>query len=178
MNIWLRRTLMAAFVLGAGAVGVWSGMAHQPKLDSAPAMTVDRLGALKLGDSNGNAMPFSAWRGKLLVVNFWATWCAPCREEMPAFSRLAGRLRDRGVQFVGISIDSAENVRTYLKEVPIDYPLLVGGADAIQVSSDLGNASQGMPFTVIFAPDGTLITRKLGAYKEAELEAILLAKLH
>ena len=177
MNIWLRRTLMAAFVLGAGAVGVWSGMAQQPKLDSAPAMTVDRLGALKLGDSNGNAMPFSAWRGKLLVVNFWATWCAPCREEMPAFSRLAGRLRDRGVQFVGISIDSAENVRTYLKEVPIDYPLLVGGADAIQVSSDLGNASQGMPFTVIFAPDGTLIARKLGAYEEAELEAILLAKL-
>lgn len=82
------------------------------------------------------------------------------------------------MQFVGISIDSAENVRTYLAEVPIDYPLLVGGADAIQVSSDLGNASQGMPFTVIFAPDGTLIARKLGAYKEAELEAILLAKLH
>lgn len=91
MNIWLRRTLMATVVLGAGAVGVWSGMARQPKLDAAPATTVDRLATLRLGDSNGTAMPFSAWRGKLLVVNFWATWCAPCREEMPAFSRLAGR---------------------------------------------------------------------------------------
>lgn len=178
MSIWLRRTLIAAVVLGAGAAGVWSALSRQPRLDSAPATVgANRLDALRLADANGKDMPFSAWRGKLLVVNFWATWCPPCREEMPGFSRIAGRLRDRGVQFVGISIDSAENVRQYLQEEAIDYPLLIGGADAIQVSAELGNAAQGMPFTVIFAPDGSLIERKLGTYKEEELEAILLARL-
>jgi thiol-disulfide isomerase/thioredoxin len=177
MNVWLRRTLIAGVVFGAGAVGVWSGMARQPQLEAMPAMTVERLKAMKLGDADGREMPFSAWSGKLLVVNFWATWCPPCREEMPGFSRLAGKLRDRGVQFVGISIDNADNVRKYQQEVRIDYPLLIGGADAIQVSTELGNAAQGMPFTAIFAPDGRLIERRLGTYKEEELEAILLSKL-
>ncbi|MDP3288499.1 MAG: TlpA family protein disulfide reductase, partial [Methyloversatilis sp.] len=76
-----------------------------------------------------------------------------------------------------ISIDSADNVRQYLQEEAIDYPLLIGGADAIQISAELGNSAQGMPFTVIFAPDGSLVERKLGTYKEEELEAILLARL-
>ncbi|MDP3288078.1 MAG: TlpA disulfide reductase family protein, partial [Methyloversatilis sp.] len=110
MNIWLRRTVIAAVVLTAGAAGVWSALSRQPKLDAAPTtVAADRLDALRLADASGTEMPFSAWRGKLLVVNFWATWCPPCREEMPGFSRIAGRLRDRGVQFVGISIDSADN---------------------------------------------------------------------
>ncbi|MDP2868846.1 TlpA disulfide reductase family protein [Methyloversatilis sp.] len=178
MNIWLRRTVIAAVVLTAGAAGVWSALSRQPKLDAAPTtVAADRLDALRLADASGTEMPFSAWRGKLLVVNFWATWCPPCREEMPGFSRIAGRLRDRGVQFVGISIDSADNVRQYLQEEAIDYPLLIGGADAIQISAELGNSAQGMPFTVIFAPDGSLVERKLGTYKEEELEAILLARL-
>ncbi|MFH1813472.1 MAG: TlpA disulfide reductase family protein [Pseudomonadota bacterium] len=178
MNIWLRRTLIAAVVLAAGAAGVWSAMSRQPKLDAASnTIGANRLEVLRLADASGTEMPFSAWRGKLLVVNFWATWCPPCREEMPGFSRIAGRLRDRGVQFVGISIDSADNVRQYLQEEAIDYPLLIGGADAIQISAELGNSAQGMPFTVIFAPDGSLVERKLGTYKEEELEAILLARL-
>ncbi|AOF81492.1 ahpC/TSA family protein [Methyloversatilis sp. RAC08] len=178
MNIWLRRTLIAAVVLAAGAAGVWSALSRQPKLDAA-ATTIgaNRLEVLQLADASGTEMPFSAWRGKLLVVNFWATWCPPCREEMPGFSRIAGRLRDRGVQFVGISIDSADNVRQYLQEEAIDYPLLIGGSDAIQISAELGNSAQGMPFTVIFAPDGSVVERKLGTYKEEELEAILLARL-
>jgi thiol-disulfide isomerase/thioredoxin len=178
MNTWLRRALIAAIVLAAGAAGVWSALSRQPTLEAAPAtIGANRLDALRLADASGTEMPFSAWRGKLLVVNFWATWCPPCREEMPGFSRIAGRLRDRGVQFVGISIDSADNVRQYLQEEAIDYPLLIGGADAIQISAELGNAAQGMPFTVIFSPDGSVIERKLGTYKEAELEAILLARL-
>ncbi len=175
MNIWFRRALIAAVVLGAGAAGVWSALSRQPRLDAAPTMGVERLETLRLGTADGKPAPFSAWRGKVLVVNFWATWCPPCREEMPGFSRLAGRFRERGVQFVGISIDSADNVRRYLEEESIDYPLLIGGADAVQASSDLGNASQGMPFTVIFSPDGRLIERRLGTYREAELEAVLLA---
>lgn len=177
MNVWLRRSLITLIVAGAGAAGVWSALSRQPRLAEAPAVTVERLHALRLADANGVEMPFSAWRGKLLVVNFWATWCPPCREEMPGFSRIAGRLRDRGVQFVGIGIDNAENVRQFMKEDGVDYPLLIGGADAIQVSADLGNMSQGMPFTAIFGPDGQLLERRLGTYKEEELEQILLEKL-
>jgi thiol-disulfide isomerase/thioredoxin len=178
MNIWLRRTALAAIVLAAGAAGMWSAVSRQPTLDTpATPVSFSRLDALRLADAHGIEMPFSTWRGKLLVVNFWATWCPPCREEMPGFSRIAGRLRERSVQFVGVSIDSLDNVRRYLQEEAIDYPLLIGGADAIQVSSELGNTNQGLPFTVIFAPDGRLIERKLGTYKEEELEALLLARL-
>lgn len=177
MNAWIRRGLIAAVVATAGVAGVWFGQSRQPQLTEAAMTDAARLEALNLADANGQPMPFSAWRGKLQVVNFWATWCPPCREEMPAFSRLAEKYRDRGVQFVGISIDNADNVRRYLQEEKIAYPLLIGGSDAIQLSADLGNAAQAMPFTVIFSPDGKIVERKLGTYKEEELDAILLARL-
>lgn len=176
MNRWTRRGLIAAVIAGAGVAGIWFGQSRLPTPSPATAGDAERLEAMKLADAEGRPMPFSAWRDKVRVVNFWATWCAPCREEMPAFSRLSEKYASRGVQFVGISIDNADNVRRYLQEEKIAYPLLIGGADAIQLSSDLGNAQQAMPFTVIFSRDGQIVERKLGAYKETELDAILQAR--
>ncbi|WP_018413158.1 TlpA disulfide reductase family protein [Methyloversatilis thermotolerans] len=172
MKPWTGRLLAAAVIVAAGVAGLWFG--QRPEPDAAP--TVDgraRLEQMKLADARGQPMPFSDWRGKLLVVNFWATWCAPCREEMPLFSRMAGKYAAQGVQFVGISIDNADNVRAFQQQTPVDYPLLIGGADAIQLSADLGNAQQAMPFTVIVGRDGRILERKLGTYKEAELAALL-----
>ncbi len=175
------RTFLIGTVVAAAALaaGIYAGL-RQERHDQAPDIApehVARLFATQLDDPAGKPQPFAQWQGKTLVVNFWATWCPPCREEMPAFSRLAEKYRDRGVQFVGISIDNADNVRRYLQEENIAYPLLIGGSDAIQLSADLGNAAQAMPFTVIFSPDGKIVERKLGTYKEEELEAILLARL-
>ena len=81
---------------------------------------------LVLTDLNGQPQSLGQWRGKVLIVNYWATWCPPCREEMPGFSRLQDKYRDKGVQFVGISIDTADKIIEFQKTTPVTYPLLIG----------------------------------------------------
>lgn len=133
------------------------------------ARTAFALTALTLPDTSGVNQPLSQWRGKILVVNFWATWCPPCREEMPAFSRLAEKHAANGVQFVGISIDTLNNVLDFQKRTPVSYPLLIGTMDTVQNTILLGNNAQALPFTAIFDRAGVLHSVKLGRLQEAEL---------
>ena len=125
---------------------------------------------LKLADADGRPQPMQQWDGKILVVNYWATWCPPCREEMPAFSRLQERYAAKGVQFVGIGIDVPDKIRLFRESAHINYPLLVGGLDVIGTSIELGNKSQVLPFTAIFDRRRGLIATKLGQWPEADLE--------
>lgn len=136
-----------------------------PTSASAPAIT-----SLVLPDTKGVNQAMSQWQGKVLVVNFWATWCPPCREEMPAFSRLSVKYAANGVQFVGISIDTLNNVLDFHKTNPVQYPLVIGTMDTVQSTVALGNASLGLPFTAIFARDGKLHSVKLGKLAEDDLE--------
>lgn len=126
--------------------------------------------AQTLPDAAGIPQPIAQWKGKILVLNFWATWCPPCREEMPAFSRLHEKYSANGVQFVGISIDSPAKVRQFSEETPVAYPLLISTLDIMQTLADFGNIAQGLPFTVIVGRDGNLYSTKLGRYDEASLE--------
>jgi thiol-disulfide isomerase/thioredoxin len=114
-----------------------------------------RLLSLTLPDLEGKPQALSQWKGKVLVVNFWATWCPPCKEEMPEFSRLNKEFSPNGVQFVGISIDTAEKVLAFSKETPVSYPLLISNLDSLDLASDLGNRAKGLPFTII-RPAGRL----------------------
>ncbi len=123
-----------------------------------------------LPDADGKPQAFSQWKGKVLVINYWATWCPPCREEMPYFSRLHQKNVANGVQFVGIAIDSAAKVKTFSEETPVSYPLLIGSMDSMQSLEDLGNTAQGLPFTVILGRDGRVQSTKLGRYSEQALE--------
>ena len=108
----------------------------------------------QLVDLKGNQHPLSEWRDKVLVVNFWATWCPPCREEMPMFDALQTQLGSRGVQIVGVAIDDPAEVRAYLQRHPVSYPILVG-SDAVPAWADsLGNELSALPFTVIFDQTG------------------------
>ncbi|MCO5097587.1 MAG: TlpA family protein disulfide reductase [Rhodocyclaceae bacterium] len=143
-----------------------------PAID-APA----RLLALTLPDLNGQPQSLAQWKGKVLVINFWATWCAPCREEMPEFSRISAKYALNGVQFVGISIDSADKVAEFQKEMQISYPLLIGNLDSLDLSGDLGNRAKALPFTVILRPDGSPQEIKLGKYATADLEKVILTAL-
>ncbi|MCX7176815.1 MAG: TlpA disulfide reductase family protein [Proteobacteria bacterium] len=113
------------------------------------------------------------WQGKVLVVNFWAAWCLPCREEMPGFSRLHAKYAAKGVQFVGIAFDSADNVKEFSNLTPVSYPLLIGSSALMPITAELGDAVGGLPFTVIIGRDGSLVQTRLGLWKEAALEAIL-----
>lgn len=129
---------------------------------------------LVLADLKGQTLSLGQWRGKVLVVNYWATWCHPCREEMPGFSRLQDKYRDKGVQFVGISIDTADKIIEFQKTTPVSYPLLIGDIGVMENSAKLGNARQALPFTAVLDRQGQLFSTKLGRLTEPELEPQLL----
>ena len=149
---------------------------HSP--EAAPTADAPaRLMALTLPDLSGQAQSLSQWKGKVLVVNFWATWCPPCKEEMPEFSRINTKYASNGVQFVGISLDSADKVAAFRKENEISYPLLISNLETLDLSSDLGNRAKALPFTVILRQDASLQQVKLGKYATSDLEKALLSAL-
>ncbi len=165
--------IVAASTLAAGA-GYYFGNLRQvapPPIEAVPtANAAARLLSLTLPDLEGKPQALSQWKGKVLVVNFWATWCPPCKEEMPEFSRLNKEFSPNGVQFVGISIDTAEKVLAFSKETPVSYPLLISNLDSLDLASDLGNRAKGLPFTIILQPDGSPQQVKLGKFATPDLE--------
>ena len=124
-------------------------------------------------DQQGQKVPATRVEGQWLIVNYWATWCQPCREEMPGFSRLQDKYRDKSVQFVGISSDTADKIIEFQKTTPVTYPLLIGDLGIMESSAKLGNIRQGLPFTAVFDREGNLSATKLGRLSELELEGQL-----
>ncbi len=166
----------------AAMAGYFLGKPQSVPLSPPPgaAPTADaptRLLALTLPDLNGQPQSLAQWKGKVLVINFWATWCPPCREEMPEFSRINTKYALNGVQFVGISIDSADKIAAFQKEMGISYPLLISNLETLDLSSDLGNRAKALPFTVILRPDGSPQQIKLGKYATADLEKTIQSAL-
>lgn len=160
-------------VLAGSRVGFLRSSALPQPATTVSTTGVARLFASHLNDPAGHPNSLLQWQGKTLVVNFWATWCPPCREEMPAFSRLQERYAAQGVQFVGIALDSVENVRTYHALSPVSYPLLIGGPEGGALARDLGNASLSLPYTVVINPQGEVRLMQMGALAESDLERIL-----
>jgi thiol-disulfide isomerase/thioredoxin len=170
----MKRPLLWSLLGGAAVLAAVAGyrLGVTGKSTELAAATVPALPIfeLTLTDLNGQAQSFGQWRGKVLIVNYWATWCHPCREEMPGFSRLQDKYRDKGVQFVGISIDTADKIVEFQKTTPVTYPLLIGDIGAMENSAKLGNSRQALPFTAVFDRDGRLAATKLGRLAEPELE--------
>ena len=136
-------------------------------------MTSRALFATKLEGSGGKTQQIAQWRGKTLVVNFWATWCPPCREEMPIFSRLQTKYAAKGVQFVGIALDTADNVSRYSEQQTVGYPLLIGGTSGGELAQQLGDTSLALPYTVVVGAAGEVKLVRLGRVGEGELDALL-----
>ena len=113
------------------------------------------------------------WAGKVLVINYWATWCVPCREEIPALINVQHKYSGNGVHLVGIAMDSVSKVREYAKELQIEYPLLIGSMETLDLSKDLGNRAGVLPFTAVLDRGGKLVYAHAGALTEAELSAVL-----
>lgn len=130
-----------------------------------------------LPDIEGKPRHVSEWDGQLLVVNFWATWCAPCREEIPIFIELQERYGPQGLQFVGIAIDKLENVTAYVDEVGINYPVLLGQLAAIEVGRSYGNEAGGLPFTVVVDRQGQIAFAKSGLFTPEEAESLIESRL-
>ena len=166
-----RRTLVIALAAAALAVGVATALLHRGGGDAVRDGTA--VLSLVLPDADGHQQALSQWRGKVLVVNFWATWCAPCREEMPRFVAAQARDGAKGLQFVGIAVDDPAKVREFAREVNVNYPTLIGGYGAIELSKTLGNDLAALPFTVVVDRAGRVVDTQLGPLKEAKLDALL-----
>jgi peroxiredoxin len=126
-----------------------------------------------LPDTTGSQQSIAQWKGKVLVVNFWATWCIPCRDEMPEFVKAQQEFGDRGLQFVGIAIDDVAKVRDFAAELGLNYPALIGGYGAIELSKSLGNQVGALPYTLFIDRKGRVSRAHLGPLKPAELRSII-----
>jgi thiol-disulfide isomerase/thioredoxin len=163
--------------LAAGLAGGWftwrrlrdGGDREVPGMAEAAAA----LFATALPDPQGVTQPFSQWKGQVIVVNFWATWCVPCREEMPHFVKLQERYGKQGLTFVGIAIDKAERVRRFAEEIGVNYPLLVGDMSAFQLARQAGNLGDLLPYTVVIDRQGRIVARRAGIYTEQTLAPIV-----
>jgi thiol-disulfide isomerase/thioredoxin len=142
-----------------------------------PQSAVERVLKSRVTDIQGADQSLEQWRGRVLVVNYWATWCAPCREEIPVFVRMQERYRERGLQFVGIAIDQPAAVAAFAKEFQINYPLVLGGVDAIELLRQVGNRAGVLPYTLVIDRKGNLASREPGGVKEARLEKLILPLL-
>lgn len=144
-------------------------VARQVTTETAQA-NVEALLAVTLPDLDGNPQPFAQWDGKVRVINYWATWCPPCIEEMPMFSRLQAQFGEKGVQFVGIGMDEVDKMRAFVKKTPVAYPLLVG---VTRPSENPGLTVRGMPYTVVLDRAGKVVLSLYGGLKEGELDPLL-----
>jgi thiol-disulfide isomerase/thioredoxin len=131
----------------------------------------------RLPDLGGTPQALTQWRGKVVVLNFWATWCAPCREEIPLFVKLQNQYGAQGLQFVGVAIDQPEKVKPYAAELGMNFPILIGGVEAIDLTRTLGNRASVLPFTVIVGRDGRIVASEIGVMHRAKLEPVLVSQL-
>ena len=167
-----RRRLLGAGAALAGVAALAGGAAWYERNQATQRDGAAVLG-LVLPDLDGREQPLAQWRGKVLIVNFWATWCAPCREEMPQFIETQARDASKGLQFVGIAVDQADKVREFAKEIRLNYPALIGGFGAIELSRALGNDLAALPFTIVLDRDGRVAHTQLGPLKPARLDTLL-----
>ncbi len=149
--------------------------------ESSSKLSTKALFAAQLPDTDGKAQALKQWQGKTIVLNFWATWCPPCREEMPELSALNTEYQQRNVVVIGIAIDELSAVKAFAHDtkpdaVKVSYPLLAAEVEGMGLASGLGNDKGVLPFTVIIKPDGSVVKIYFGRVTKPLLETTL-AKL-
>ena len=139
---------------------------------ATPAATADPLTAA-FPDLQGQRRTLSEWRGKVLVVNFWATWCPPCLKEIPAFVDLQRQHGPAGLQFVGVALDAREEVASFVAKREINYPILFGEEDVARYMQEQGNKIGALPFTLVFDRSGALRHTQQGEWAAADAARVL-----
>jgi thiol-disulfide isomerase/thioredoxin len=169
-NVLLFGTIAVLFTLTGAYFGV---KRLEPTAPQSPAVAT--LFAQKMPNAAGQSHALSQWQGKTLIVNFWATWCAPCVDEMPELAELQTEVAAKNTLIIGIGIDSSANISEFAKKYHITYPLYVAGISGTELSRIFGNQAGGLPFTVLIGPDGQVKKSYLGRLKMDELRADLAA---
>jgi len=164
---WL--ALAGVGVLAAVAGGGWAWSRRQVA-DAASGGTPD-LWQSSFPGPGGRTVTMAALRGKPLVVNFWATWCAPCIKELPQFDRFQREFGPRGWQVVGLAIDSDQAVASFLQHTPVSFPIGLAAMDGTELMLALGNGHGVLPFTVVFGADGKVRDTRVGETHYEDLVA-------
>jgi len=182
----MKNTAIAAAVVVAGLAGAVAYVAYD-QLKSRTAQTstpapaaaapatqlVETLPQFQLADRAGQMSSLQDWPDRALIVNFWATWCAPCRREIPLLQQLQRDHAGEGFQVIGIAVDFRDKVLAYADEMKIDYPLLIGEQEALDAAAAFGMTTVGLPFTVFSDRRGRIVTAHLGELTAAEADLIL-----
>ncbi|MDN5874634.1 MAG: TlpA family protein disulfide reductase [Sinobacteraceae bacterium] len=181
----LLRFFAGAVVLGVAAGGTAFGLYYyfgngSESSNNASAVastaTADKQlsASMQFTDLEGHTHELKQWRGKLLLINFWATWCVPCRKEIPYLAKAQKRYGPHGFQVIGPAVDDPKAVRAQMQSLGIDYPVMTGTPEAMINRMDtLGNRLGALPFSVLVGPDGRVIDRHLGAFSSKELNLLI-----
>jgi thiol-disulfide isomerase/thioredoxin len=162
-----RRWLLSGVGAAAAAAGVGWSLRRTP----ADGADVVALWASRFATPGGGELVMESLRGRPLVLNFWATWCPPCLQEMPELDRFQRELAGRGWQVVGLAVDGPTPVREYLQRMPVSFQIGLAGFEGTDLSRRLGNDTGALPFTAVFDHHGRLVRRKLGQTSFDELAA-------
>ncbi len=176
-----RLAIIAAIALAAGIAAFFVSRtlltpeAPPPPEPMRPAVIPELRPDVRLADRDGTLRALSEWDGRAQVINFWATWCAPCRREIPMLNALAAEQRSQGVEVIGIAIDFREDVLKFLGKTPIDYTVLIGEQDGMDAARAFGMESIGLPFTAFIDRQGRIVTIHVGELHRAQADVILSA---
>ena len=165
--------LLAAAALLAGVAGMWLGRHFHHSTLSMPTIASGQAVAFSLPDINGHERSIQDWTGKVRIVNFWATWCPPCREEIPEFIKAQRRLGPKGLQIIGIAVDRPSRVIQFYKAKKMNYPVLLGEQQGMQLMTRYGDVEGGLPYSIILDRQGRIVASKLGAFTGASLKKAL-----
>ena len=166
-----------ALALGGVAAAAAVGGAFVGALVMQSGSGAARLLSASFLDLEGRTRRLREWRGQVLVCNFWATWCAPCREEVPLLVAAKQHYAKRGLEIIGIGVDHVDKIRDFAANYRVNYEMLVADTESIEIMRALGNKAAALPYTVLLDRSGQLAGQRLGAFRKEELTQVLMELL-
>ncbi len=177
MSATFKNLLLLITAILALLGGYWLAQSLRQGQEETPTTTLSYGGGamidFNLPDLDGRQQSLNQWRGKVIVINFWATWCPPCREEIPLFVELHKNHSADELQIIGVAIDNKTAVMLYRQSAGINYTILMGNDDTMGLAARYGDRMGSLPYSVIIDRSGSIAVRKLGAFSKLELNSLV-----